>query len=73
MCNTPARLWKKMMEAPILQVYDPTLPAIEETDASQYAIGAALLQTKEDNTVLRPVAYFSEKLKDAERKYAANE
>jgi hypothetical protein len=66
-------LKSEMINAPILRVYDPTRPVVIETDASQFAIGAALLQSNEKENILRPVAYFSRKLKKAERNYAANE
>jgi len=63
----------KLIQAPVLQIYDPSRPIVIETDASQFAIGAALLQPSGDDKDLRPIAYFSRKLKPAARKYAANE
>ena len=64
---------RKLTEAPILQVYDPEKPVVLETDASQFAIGATLLQPVQDETDLRPVAYFSRKMNPAETRYATNE
>ena len=43
-----------------------------ETDASDYAVGACLLQTGEDGR-LHPVAYSSKKLDAAERNYPIHE
>jgi hypothetical protein len=57
-----------MMTEPILQHFDPVKPVTIETDASDYAIGAVCSQSDEYG-VLHPVAYYSRKLKDAERNY----
>jgi hypothetical protein len=56
-----------LIQASVLQVYDPKRLVVMETDASQFAIGAALLQSMDNSDTLRPVAYFSRKLKAAER------
>lgn len=57
----------KLTSAPVLQVYDPSRTIIIETDASQFAIGAALIQPQERSDVLEPLAFFSRKLKPAEQ------
>ena len=54
--------------APVLLRPDPSKPFFLETDASDYALGAVLLQ-EGDGSVLHPVAYFSKKLLDRERNY----
>ena len=41
---------------------------ILEVDASRYAVGAVLLQCKEDSK-LHPIGYFSSMLNEAERNY----
>ena len=58
--------------APVLQVYNPAAPCVVCTDASNIAVGAVLLQaagTAGDD--LRPVAFFSRKLRGAELNYDA--
>jgi len=65
-------LKQAMMNAPLLSHPDPTRPWIVQTDASGFAIGAVLSQKQDDGKV-RPVAYWSEKLKSAPRNYSATE
>jgi hypothetical protein len=62
----------KLSSAPILRIADPTAPFRIETDASGYAIGAALLQ-QDDNDIWHPVAYESRKCKPAEKNYPVHE
>ena len=62
---------KALTTAPVLMI-----PNVEEefyvhADASDYATGAVLLQR--DSKDLRPVAYESKKLSDAERRYATHD
>ena len=56
----------KMMvcDAPVLAHYRPSLPLSVQVDASQHALGAALMQEG------KPVAYASRSLSDAEKRYA---
>ncbi|GBG69378.1 hypothetical protein CBR_g4071 [Chara braunii] len=49
-----------MLMAPILSIYDPTLPTRVTTDASGYGIGAVLEQ--HDGDEWHPVEYFSHKV-----------
>ncbi|GBG63681.1 hypothetical protein CBR_g38993 [Chara braunii] len=49
-----------MLMAPVLSIYDPTLPTRVTTDASGYGIGAVLEQ--HDGEDWHPVEYFSHKV-----------
>ncbi|GBG60304.1 hypothetical protein CBR_g4259 [Chara braunii] len=49
-----------MLMAPVLSIYDPTLPTRVTTDASSYGIGAVLEQHDGDDW--HPVEYFSHKV-----------
>ncbi|GBG73321.1 hypothetical protein CBR_g13040 [Chara braunii] len=49
-----------MLMAPVLSIYDPTLPTRVTTDASGYGIGAVLEQHNGDEW--HPVEYFSHKV-----------
>ncbi|GBG65811.1 hypothetical protein CBR_g53782 [Chara braunii] len=49
-----------MLMAPVLSIYDPTLPTRVTTDASSYGIGAVLEQHDDDDWHL--VEYFSHKV-----------
>lgn len=55
---------------PILAIFDPKLKTIIETDASEEGIGAVFKQCQENGEV-KPVAYFSKKLKDYQKKKKA--
>jgi Reverse transcriptase (RNA-dependent DNA polymerase)/RNase H-like domain found in reverse transcriptase/Retroviral aspartyl protease len=65
------KLKKAVSTAPILIIPDPTLPYTVVTDASGYAIGAALCQ--DHGRDLQPCAYLSRKMNDHERNYAVHE
>ncbi|MBW0583515.1 hypothetical protein O181_123230 [Austropuccinia psidii MF-1] len=53
--------------APILSHFDPSLPIIVETDASDYALGAVLSQISDSGK--NPIAFDSHKLLPAELNY----
>jgi hypothetical protein len=59
-------LKQRFTMAPVSHHYDPTLPIIVETDASNFAIGAVLSQ-KEDK--VQPVAFYSRKMTATELNY----
>lgn len=60
-----------LISAPILLNPDFSQPFVIESDASDNAVGAALVQKLEGET--RVVAYFSKKLSSTQRKYASVE
>lgn len=53
-----------LTNAPVLKFFDKNKPVVMSVDASQYGLGAVLLQ---DNL---PIAYASKRLNDTERNYA---
>ena len=56
------------MTAPVLKMPDPEKPFILETDASKWAIGAALMQADE-NEQLHPCGYLSHALTPTEQNW----
>ena len=54
--------------APVLAHVDPGRPFIIETDASDFALGAILSQYQDDG-LLHPVAFYSQKFSSAEMNY----
>lgn len=57
----------RFASAPILKHFDPNKPAILETDASDFAIGAVLSQVHDKRS--HPVAFYSRKMSPAEINY----
>lgn len=67
-CEESFNLIKKYLcSSPILSIYDINKEVFIETDASFKGLGAALKQPQTDGK-LHPVAYFSRKLSDKEKK-----
>ena len=56
----------------VLALPDPSKPFVLETDASNFAVGAVLLQTGIDG-VEHPVAFFSRKMLPAETNYPVHD
>lgn len=52
-------LKEKLVDRPVLALYDPTLETELHTDASSLGVGGILMQWQKDSRVLKPVAYFS--------------
>lgn len=72
--NAYSQLKEALVSKPVLQLPDLSKPFVLRTDASGIGIGAALLQEgKDDASVLKPVAYASKKLLQAERNYSTVE
>lgn len=64
-------LKSKLLEEPVLRLPDFSRPFVVQTDASDYGIGAALMQEYEG--ILHPVAYASKKLLSREQSYSVIE
>ncbi|XP_058449045.1 uncharacterized protein LOC131429006 [Malaya genurostris] len=69
--NAFEELRTALISAPILGNPDFNLPFTIESDASDNAVGAALLQQQNDQQ--KVIAYFSKKLSSTQRKYASVE
>lgn len=65
------KLKAALISAPILTNADFTLPFIIETDSSDLAVGAVLVQVQ--NGERKPIAYYSKKLSSTQRRYSATE
>ena len=61
-----------MTNTPVLAFPNSLLPYIVTTDSSGYAVGATLSQDQ-GNGEIRPVAYMSKKMLDAETRYPTHE
>ena len=69
-----AKLKEALAGRPVLQLIDPEMPFILQTDASEEGVGAVLLQVRSgDARELAPVMYASRRLKPAERNYSTIE
>lgn len=67
-----ARLKQQLVNAPVLIQPDLSRPFTIETDASEWALGAVLMQEDENGT-LHPVAFDGRKLQGAELNYPTQE
>lgn len=61
-----------LIHCPALSLFDPNLPTVVSTDASNFGLGAVLAQVHENETE-RIVAFASRTLSPAERKYSTIE
>nr|KAH0807678.1 hypothetical protein GEV33_015113 [Tenebrio molitor] len=70
------RLWtvdkKRLVERPVLALYNRDAHTELHTDASKHGIGGILLQRQQDQT-LRPICYFSRQTSKVEEKYHSYE
>ena len=69
--NTFKMLKAALINLPCLRVLTPNDQIILETDASDYAIGAMLMQEADGN--MHPIGYFSKKLSLAQINYTIHE
>ena len=68
-CDEAFNLLKQaFISAPVLHHFDPALPPIVETDASDYAI-AGMFSLRTDDGEIRPVAFYAGTLSGAEQMY----
>lgn len=65
------KLKNSLVSAPILANPDFNLPFVIETDSSDLAIGAVLVQVQEGER--KTIAYFSKKLSSTQKRYSATE
>ena len=65
-------LKRALTEAPCLVHPDVGRPFVLQTDASNIAVGAVLLQKQEDGSE-KPVGYFSKKLTSVQKRYCTFE
>jgi RNase H-like domain found in reverse transcriptase len=61
-------LKRRFSETPILTIFDPEQPIVVKTDASDYAIGAYIMQIGK-NGKLYPVTFYSKKMSSAKMNY----
>jgi hypothetical protein len=62
------QLKRLICEEPVLIQPDQTKPFEVEVDASNYAVGAVLMQ-RDEKKILHPVAFFSKTMNEAQRNY----
>lgn len=73
-CQEAFEYMKKFLSSqPVLSIFDPDLPIHIYTDASLQGVGAVLKQPQlnEDSKTEKPVAYFSRKLNESQKKKKA--
>lgn len=64
------RIKNYLISSPVLAIFDRNLPIVIYTDASKEGIGAILKQPQHDG-MEKPVAYFSKKLNESQKKQKA--
>lgn len=70
-CENSFNLVKNCLcSEPCLAIYDPKKETVIQTDASLEGIGAVLKQ-KQENGIFKPVAYFSKKLNEVQKRKKA--
>lgn len=62
----------RLVDRPILAIYDPSAETELHTDASRIGVGGILLQRSKENT-LRPVAYYSRQTSPEEKNFHSYE
>ena len=62
----------RLTSADVLAHPNPKRPYVVTTDASDFATSGVLSQEQDDGSV-RPIAYFSRKMNDTERRYATHD
>ncbi|KAK4517547.1 uncharacterized protein ATC70_000887 [Mucor velutinosus] len=73
-CEVSFKAIKQMLtSSPLLKLPDMSKPYRIETDASDFGVGAVLLQEDPDSSTWLPIAYESKKLSQAEQKLPAQE
>ena len=70
--NAFLEIKKIMVASPVLALPNLDKPFIVETDASNFAVSAVLLQVGDDN-LEHPVAFFSRKMLPAETNYPVHD
>lgn len=71
-CEESFEMIKSLLcSEPILKIFDPNLPVTIYTDASIKGVGAVLKQKDEHNNY-KPVAYFSKKLSETQKRKKSN-
>ena len=69
--NAFEELKNAISRSPIFRHYNPKLPCVIETDASDYALGA-VCSHKDPDDILHPVAFYSRKLPDIRQRAVSN-
>ncbi|CAH2220104.1 jg14835 [Pararge aegeria aegeria] len=67
------KLKTRLVDRPILAIYDPAAETELHTDASRLGIGSILLQRTKGNDIFRPVAYYSRQTSPEEKNFHSYE
>lgn len=63
----------KLIDRPILAIYDPAATTELHTDASKIGVGGVLLQKQQNSDSFRPIAFYSRKTSPEEKNFHAFE